>query len=239
MDYKYNISGITCDNCVKKITQLLQNKLKAQKLKFSHNNSQVEFTSTIDTNSKELNILFSTIGNYKVSDEISPNLATAIIDSPENVSYKPIYLLFAYLLIVNILIILKNFQIEDFMVNFMASFFLVFSFFKMLDLKGFAEGYSSYDIVAKRFFTYGYIYPFIELGFGIAYLLIGKNLYLNITVFIVMLISSIGVIKAKLSKQNFYCACVGTFLKVPLGNIAIIEDITMMLMSLFMIIQLM
>jgi hypothetical protein len=50
-----------------------------------------------------------------------------------------------------------------------------------------------------------------------------------------MLISSIGVIKAKLSKQQFYCACVGTFLKVPLGNIAIIEDLLMMMMAFFML----
>jgi hypothetical protein len=155
--------------------------------------------------------------------------------------YKPIYILFGYLLATNILIAISsssNFQLEKFMTNFMASFFLVFSFFKMLDLKGFADGYSSYDIIARKNYRYGYFYPFIELGFGVGYILFDTNIYLNITVFIIMLISSIGVIKAKLNKQKFDCACVGTFLKVPLGNITIIEDITMVIMSLFMVINL-
>ncbi len=108
----------------------------------------------------------------------------------------------------------------------------------MLDLKGFAGGYATYDLIAKKFYCYGYVYPFLELIFGITYLVIPLNLYLNLTVFTVMLISTIGVIKAKFTKQKFYCACVGTFLKVPLGSIAIIEDVLMAVMSLFMLIHL-
>jgi hypothetical protein len=106
----------------------------------------------------------------------------------------------------------------------------------MLDLKGFAEGYSSYDIIAKRIYHYGYIYPFIELAFGFGYILFGESLYLNVCIFIIMSISSIGVIQSMLSKNKFYCACVGTFLKVPLGKVALIEDLSMVIMSLTMII---
>lgn len=227
MHYKFNISGITCSACIEKITELLEKKLDIKNLTFSQENSQIEFDSAADIDAKRLNILLATIGKYTVA-----------VDSIDDTSYKPIYLIFGYLIAVNLLITMKNFQIEVFMANFMAGFFLIFSFFKMLDLKGFAEGYASYDIVAKRFFNYGYAYPFIELGFGIGYLLFSKSLFLNIIVFIVMLISSAGVIKAKLSKQSFYCACVGTFLKVPLGTLAIIENLTMTIMSLLMIIQL-
>jgi len=36
------------------------------------------------------------------------------------------------------------------MLDFMAGFFLVFSFFKLLDLRGFADAYQSYDIIARR-----------------------------------------------------------------------------------------
>ena len=56
-----------------------------------------------------------------------------------------------------------------FMQVFMAGFFLTFSFFKMLDLKGFAESYSMYDIVAKKVKLWGFIYAFVELALGIAY----------------------------------------------------------------------
>ena len=45
---------------------------------------------------------------------------------------------------------------------FMGGFFLTFSFFKMLDLKGFSDSYQMYDIIAQRFKTWGIIYAFME-----------------------------------------------------------------------------
>jgi hypothetical protein len=51
---------------------------------------------------------------------------------------------------------------------FMSGFFLVFSFFKMLDINGFADSYSMYDIVAKKLKAWGYIYVFVELALGLA-----------------------------------------------------------------------
>ena len=44
---------------------------------------------------------------------------------------------------------------------FMAGFFLAFSAFKFADLRGFTEGYATYDLLAQRVYGYGYIYPFI------------------------------------------------------------------------------
>jgi len=75
---------------------------------------------------------------------------------------------------------------------FMAGFFIVFSFFKFLDLKGFAESYSMYDILAMKVNTYGFIYPFIELSLGIAYLTNFKPTYTNAVTIAVMGLSSIG-----------------------------------------------
>ena len=236
MKYSFFIHGISCASCVEKITKQLMNELNATNLNFSSNNTQLEFDSNVDVSIKDLNLLLAKIGNYTldvISNQLSPSN-----ENQDQSSYKPIYLIFAYLLFINIVICYKGMWM-DFMANFMASFFLVFSFFKMLDLKGFADGYSSYDIVAKKFHYYGYVYPFLELGFGIAYILFATNIYLNIAVFFVMLISTMGVVKAKLTKQNFHCVCIGTLLKVPLGSLAIVEGVSMVLMSLVMIIQLM
>lgn len=152
-------------------------------------------------------------------------------------SYKPIYMIFSYLIVINFLISYNTKTWDNLMPNFMAGFFLIFSFFKLLDLKGFADSYSNYDVIARNLYIYGYVYPFLELAFAIGYIIAGHNLILNIVVFVVMLISSVGVIQSKLNKNQFQCACVGTFLKVPLGNIAIIEDILMVIMSLIMILR--
>ena len=225
MHYKFTIYGINCNNCIKKITELLENKLETKNLKFINDNSRIE----LDSN------LLATIGSYKV-DYIEDNQQNEYIS--KKTSYKPIVLIFMYLIMVNILIAMHEASLKGVMTNFMASFFLVFSFFKLLDIKGFASSYSSYDLIAKKIRYYGYVYPFVELAFGIGYILDGSIIYLNLVVFIVMLVSSIGVIKAKLTKEIFSCACVGTFLNVPLGSVAIIEDTMMVIMSLFMILEL-
>lgn len=235
MNYKFFIHGISCASCIQKINALLITTFNAANINYSANNSVVEFESSATIDAQQLNTSLAKIGNYSVS--MANHHHTASINSEEKPSYKPIYLIFVYLILVNITISIKDSRIIDFMPNFMASFFLVFSFFKLLDLSGFSQGYSSYDIIAKKFYHYGTIYPFIELGFGFGYLIFPHNLYFNMAVFLLMLVSSIGVIKAKFSKQQFYCACVGTFLKVPLGSIAIIEDLLMTIMALTMIMQ--
>lgn len=110
---------------------------------------------------------------------------------------------------------------------FMAGFFLVFAGFKFLDLKGFAEGYSTYDLLASRWTGYGYIYPFIELAFGLLMLAGIHDAWLLWTELVVMLFSGIGVAIKIAKKEEFMCACLGTFLKVPLTKITLIEDFGM------------
>lgn len=99
--------------------------------------------------------------------------------------------------------------------NFMAAFFLVFSFFKLLDIKGFAESYSTYDIIAKKWPGWGYVYAFIELGLGIAYLVNFNPLLTNAVTFTVMSISIVGVLQSVLRKRKIQCACLGLCLIYP------------------------
>jgi hypothetical protein len=120
--------------------------------------------------------------------------------------------------------------------HFMAGFFLVFSFFKLLNLKGFAESYSMYDIVAKRWNAWGYMYAFTELALGAAFLT-GFNPFLtNIVTLTVMTISIIGVLQSVLNKRKIKCACLGDVFNLPMSTITIIEDALMIGMSAIMLI---
>lgn len=114
---------------------------------------------------------------------------------------------------------------------FMIGFFLVFSGFKLIDLKGFAEGYSTYDLLAQRWYAYGYIYPFLELFFGLAMILWGDRIWLLWMEIIVMVFSGIGVAIKIARREKFQCACLGTFLKVPLTSITLVEDFGMALLA--------
>lgn len=148
-------------------------------------------------------------------------------------TYKPILLIFFYISLVTLLVQFSNekFDAMQWMRHFMASFFLVFSFFKMLNLKGFAESYVMYDVVARRLPAWAYVYTFTELVLGIAFLVNFNPLITNSVTFIVMSISIIGVLQSVLNKKKIQCACLGAVFNLPMSTVTIIEDALMIVMS--------
>jgi hypothetical protein len=124
-----------------------------------------------------------------------------------------------------------GFNWHTWMQNFMAGFFLVFSFFKLLNLKGFAESYSTYDIIAKKWLGWGYFYAFIELGLGIAYVLRFNLIATHAITFTVMSISIVGVLQSVVNKRKITCACLGAVFNLPMSTVTIIEDALMIVMS--------
>jgi len=117
----------------------------------------------------------------------------------------------------------------------MSGFFLVFSFFKMLDLAAFADSYAMYDIVAKKIKAWGYIYAFIELGLGLAYALNWQPQIVNIITLVVMTVSLIGVLQSVLNKRQIRCACLGAVFNLPMSTVTIVEDALMIMMSALML----
>ncbi len=155
-------------------------------------------------------------------------------------SYVPLMMIIGLILLTAVTIGFRDWQLGMFDLSmtisyFMIGFFLVFSGFKLMGLKGFAEGYSTYDLLAKQWFGYGYIYPFIELFFGLSMILLPHTSWLLWTELIVMAFSGLGV-AIKLAKgEKFQCACLGTFLKVPLTKVTLIEDFGMALLALVLL----
>ncbi len=118
---------------------------------------------------------------------------------------------------------------------FMAGFFLIFGGFKIAKWKGFVEAYSMYDLIAKRSKVYGYAYPLIELGLGMAYF-VGWNLLLtNIITLVVMSVGTVGVANELFKKNEIPCACLGTVFKIPMTKVTLGEDLLMAGMALGMI----
>ncbi|WP_431293286.1 heavy-metal-associated domain-containing protein [Pedobacter sp. P26] len=153
-------------------------------------------------------------------------------------TYKPILLIFGYVTAISLVVSWQdnaiNFMV--FMRIFMAGFFLTFSFFKMLNLKAFAESYAMYDIVAKKFSTWGYIYAFIELGLGLSFALNLSPAIVNWVTLIVMTISILGVLESVLNKKKIQCACLGAVFNLPMSTLTIVEDAIMIAMSAAMLV---
>jgi hypothetical protein len=133
--------------------------------------------------------------------------------------------------------IMYGLSLESAMYDSMGSFFIIFSLFKIINLAGFAQAYSMYDIIAQRYYAYGYIYPFIELALGILYVTRSHLMLANIATVIVMAVSSIGVFQALMRKQTFTCACLGTLFKLPMTYVTLVEDLAMGAMALIMLIM--
>ena len=152
-------------------------------------------------------------------------------------TYKPILLIFFYISSITLLLQAINNQFDQmqWMRHFMAGFFLVFSFFKMLNLKAFAESYIMYDVVARKIPVWAYIYAFIELALGIAYLIDYNPFVTNLATFLVMTVSIIGVLQTVLNKKQIQCACLGAVFNLPMSTVTIIEDGLMIAMSLSML----
>lgn len=119
---------------------------------------------------------------------------------------------------------------------FMGLFFLIFSAFKLANLKGFAVAYREYDIVAVRYAWYGWAYPFIELGLGVLYLLSLFLVFTNILTIIVMTISAIGVYIKLRKKEKILCACLGAVFKIPMTWVTFTEDLLMGSMAILMLV---
>lgn len=238
---KYAVSGMTCGGCVGRVKATLS--MYAESVEVSLQPPQALLTNpriALDA----LNDALSKVGHYALSETessqpASVNKTNDIVDNPSWLAtYKPLLLIFAYILLVALAVEYTQgvFELHRFMPNFMAGFFLVFSFFKLLNLQGFADSYAMYDLLAMRFKPYGYLYAFIELGLGIAYLLAWQPTLTNWLTLIIMAFSSLGVIRAVANKQKIRCACLGAVFNLPMSTVTIIEDLLMALMALWMLI---
>ncbi|GFO81995.1 MAG: hypothetical protein A49_16220 [Methyloceanibacter sp.] len=185
----------------------------------------------------ELQQAVDRVGDYKlhVNDNATKETGsntTHEADAPKESLY-PLVLIVGYLLGIVLLFawVHRDFSIASLMMHFMGGFFIVFSFFKFLDLRGFADAYRSYDILARAVPPWGLVYPFVELGLGVAYLAGWFPTATNVVTLIAMLVGAIGVLRALLRKSAIRCACLGTVLNLPMTKVTLVEDVGMAVMA--------
>jgi copper chaperone CopZ len=241
---KYQVTGMTCGGCAMRVKAALASHAEYAEVTLDPPQA---ILSRSKLSLSALNEVLAGVGNYRLNEvKAEPAHETHSQELPKSwlATYYPLLLIFAFILLVTLSNQLANpsqatgFNLEHWMMQFMAGFFLVFSFFKLLDVRSFADSYAMYDLLAMRFKPYAYLYPFIELGLGIAYLTAWQPLTTNIITFIVMTFSSLGVIRSVLNKQKIRCACLGAVFNLPMSTVTIIEDLLMAGMALWMIVVL-
>lgn len=241
MIHTHEISGMHCQNCVTKIESALKSisSIKEVKVTLDPPQAIVEMERHVEVG--ELNRTLKNVGNYSVKEESTitsqPKSDVSVMPSSEPQSLSPLFIIIGYLIggVLLRALLSSDYSVHSIMSNFMGGFFVLFSLFKMIDLSGFAEGYSTYDVIAKHSRGYALAYPFIELTLGVLYLSSFLPLATNILTIVLMAIGSIGVFQALREKRTIQCACLGTALKLPMTKVTLTEDVGMGVMAVLML----
>jgi len=235
MPSTFKVEGMTCGSCVEKITERLRAIPGVSWVNVNLSEKKADLIADRSVMLKEIQGAIADLPKYKADfyDEVEPSIMPAQ-EKTFFQTYKPLFTVFAYVFIFSVAFQVSrgSFSAHHFMNHIMAGFFVGLSFFKFLDLKSFATAFSNYDPLAKKWKTYGLIYPFIELTLGFLFIADKFLLFANVMTIIVLSISTVGVYQKIKSKSQFQCACLGAGFNIPLSNITIFENLAMVAMAL-------
>jgi glutaredoxin len=175
------------------------------------------------------------IGGY---DDLRRYFGLKVAD-PDAVSYVPVLAVFAAALALALAADWAAFQafqplrIAEWFVSFAM---VLLAMLKLQDIEKFSTMFLNYDLLARRWVPYGYVYPFAEFTAGT--LMAARALpWLSIPVALVIgTIGAVSVGKAVyIDKRELKCACVGGSSRVPLGFVSLSENLAMVGMALWML----
>lgn len=174
------------------------------------------------------------IGGY---EDLRRHLGKKVRDKNAT-SYQPVIALFSMTALSALVL---NYSLHGSVISgqavewFIALSMVVLALLKLQNVETFATMFLNYDLLAKRWVRYGYIYPFAE---GLAGILMLGGIFNVISVPVALFIASIGafsVFKAVyIDKRELKCACVGGGSNVPLGFVSLTENLMMIGMALWM-----
>jgi copper chaperone CopZ len=243
MTHTYQITGMTCTGCLAKVQNLLTAVPGVTKVDISLAEGTADINMSAHIPTAILQQALVPYPKYQLSEMQNHPAIMATQDHAEQKTwfqtYKPVLLIGAYLLLIALIAgkTPAGFNLQTGMRVFMSGFFLVFSFFKLLDMPGFADSYAMYDLVAKRFKIWSFIYIFIELALGILFATDVFPVFANVITLVVMSVSLVGVVQSVRNKRQIRCACLGAVFNLPMSTLTIIEDGLMIAMSAFMLLQ--
>jgi glutaredoxin len=174
------------------------------------------------------------IGGY---DDLRRHLGKRVHD-PKAASYRPVIALFA---MTALTAMAASFAVTGSILTvravewFIGFSMVVLALLKLQNVETFATMFLNYDLLAKRWVPYSYIYPFAE-GFAGILMVSGALTWLSAPIALFIgTVGAISVIKAVyVDRRELKCACVGGSTNVPLGFISLTENLMMILMAVWM-----
>jgi len=179
------------------------------------------------------------VGGTRVGghDDLRRYLGKRVAD-PQATSYRPVFALFA---ITALMALAASYAISGAPFTglalqwFIAFSMVVLALLKLQNVEAFATMFLNYDLLARRWVPYSYVYPFAE-GLAGVLMIAGALHWLSIPIALFIgTIGAVSVVKAVyIDKRELKCACVGGSSNVPLGFISLTENLMMIGMALWM-----
>lgn len=113
--------------------------------------------------------------------------------------------------------------------DFVATAMILLALQKLQDVESFSTMFLNYDLLARRWVPYGYIYPYGEAAAGVL-MLAGVLPWVSAP--IALFIGGVGAVSVfkavYVDKRELKCACVGGGSNVPLGFVSLTENLFML-----------
>ena len=239
--HTYIVDGMTCNNCKASVQKYLSELGNITKVEVNLEKGEVEVSMTKHVSTEVLKDALPDKYQLSEKDVEMKSVPTETFDFEEKSKWqqlKPLFLILLYIFVSSVLLHRQDWNMQNMMLDFMGLFYIVFSFFKMLDLEGFPDSFRMYDPLAKRVPIYAKIYPFIETILGLMFLFRFQLEIGLIATITVLGITTIGVTKSLMDKRAIRCACLGTALKLPMTEATFIENAIMLVMATILLINL-
>jgi len=174
------------------------------------------------------------VGGY---DDLRRHFGKRVAD-PKATTYKPVVALFAITALMAMAVSLAVYG-TPFTVRagewFVGFSMVVLALLKLQNVESFATMFLNYDLLAKRWVPYSYIYPFAEASAGVL-MIAGVLTWLSVPIALFIgTVGAVSVLKAVyVDRRELKCACVGGASNVPLGFVSLIENLMMIAMAVWM-----
>jgi glutaredoxin len=175
------------------------------------------------------------VGGY---DDLRRSFGLKVAD-PDAVSYVPVLAVFA---IAAALALAMSFAMSGSLFTvrsaewFIAFAMAILAMLKLQDVDRFATMFLGYDLLARRWLPYAYIYPFAE---GLAGVLMAAGALNWLSIPVALFIGTVGGVSVfyavYVEKRELKCACVGGSSRVPLGFVSLLENVMMVAMAVWML----
>lgn len=244
MTHTYIIEGMTCNGCRTDVEKRLSAVDGVQEVSV---NLEKKEAIIVTSNHVPLAAFKEVLPEKYAIEEAQKNVfsssageesAFAKAEQPQSKlqQLKPLFMILGYITVASALLHRSDWNLQEMMLDFMGLFYIVFSFFKLLDLKGFPISFRMYDPLAKVLPVYAWIYPFLETALGLMFLLRFQVPIALVATIVILGITTVGVTKTLLDKKAITCACLGTALKLPMTEATFIENSIMIVMAISMLV---